>query len=66
VIFKERELNRIGRGLLPYDAVLLDGVEPALKAAELEVVPDDDRLAVALLSVRCRCDRRCGGAARLR
>ena len=42
MIFKERELNQIGRGLLPYDAVLLHGFEPVLKAAELEVVARDD------------------------
>ena len=42
MIFKEREPNGIGRGVLPDDAVLLDGCEPALEAAELKVVARDD------------------------
>src|SRR6202034_239005 len=42
VIFEERELDRVGQVLLPDDAVLLYGVEPALKAGECEILPRDD------------------------
>src|SRR5580698_454354 len=42
VIFKERELDGVGKVLLPDDAVLLHGVEPALKAGECEILACDD------------------------
>jgi hypothetical protein len=42
VIFKQRELDGIGRRLLPGHTVLLHGGKPALKAGQLEIIARDD------------------------